>query len=392
MSATTFETIGTSWTLPIGSGADIAVTHNIPGGCKMLLSGALSWDGALLSRTLAAYAFEIWQATAARELADTVDNSQTFSNVQTVTVSGGDLRQLFLEFDAPPKAGYRIGDTDTSYDIGYCQFQYGTHYGPMQHINWKKSKLVPEFPRCTGALLNFREPMSGTVIKYYYAGGLPRLRTIDGALMSPSSKNLLGCYDTVGGADDNTITQVDSMSVACIDSGDVSTFTQPSLPWAFNVLNLQGSFQENVVPVAYACEAWQSTAVRDFGDSTATKTVLGGDHVYVPDKSWAKAFSLDLSGPAHPADKYWRYPPLQNYGCWAPVYGNFFGPTRPINALASFMMPEGDSCNGVWIFLKKGYTGSLVMQQTQYRVIGTETPNGPVRLREGTTDGLTYGL
>ena len=376
--------------LPISGGSDQLISLPIPHCGSPFFLGAVDYNELTKDTAALGYLSEIWQTTAAREQATTINAARLFIDKTQVTISGTDIRQILLDFNTLPKGGFSEGNTTPACDYGYAQFHYGQGDPELVHISFQQTKLMPPLPLCTGVDLFLREKLSGSYVTYDNSSGAPQIVCDGTKPVSPSTNVMtgLGNFGTSLGTENN-------------QSAPGGTFTYPKcgFGWSFASSNQTAIIDNNTTigsgifltaVTGYLVESWQDIVQPTFGQAEGPTPIMSLDTVYPTVLGNIKSAKLVVT-PATPArsELNWRFG-LPIYGAWAAKYGNYFGKVRYLNSLTNFLVPEGRGCTGLWLFLKQGCTGSLSTQETAGQTQGTSTPDGSVNMTAGDYTGLFW--
>jgi hypothetical protein len=377
---------------PKGSAENILSSYNIPHLSAFVTSGAIDWNDPNFAGTVLGYVAEIWLATAAKEQGTDIDDPVSFTASQSIAVTKHDLKQLLIDFSAPPKGGFSEGQTRPTGDYGYCQFLYAQGAVPPIHISFAKTKLCPPLPNCTGANLWFREKLSGSYVTIYNSVAAPQVVCDASHPVSPSTNAMSGTGFGVELSHANGQEDIGgTITIPTAIAGGFSTWVGAQSA-ILDLTTMFGSGPFRTAPLAFLCEAWQDIVQPTLGPPGGPYPIAAGESLNEATLAWMKSGSLVVTPPGGSRSELkWRFG-MPIYGSWAPMYGDYCGPMHALNLISNFLIPDYRDCTGFWIFLKAGCSASLSSNEAANWSQGTSNANGSVNLVQGITDGLIWDV
>jgi hypothetical protein len=338
------------------------------------------------------YLANLWQLTVgANNASDSQVGTPPAGNF-VVNVSGYELLNVVLHWSAIVQDGYHIKGVPNSGNYGVYAWSRGGFLGPMHRLSWQQQIVFPDIPSPDSLYVFTRSPLTCTwIASLRTAGGDPIYINSQPSNLATGTLNNLGSQPTTEGTTEFDSAQANFLNVAAVIGGFISTILFQAPVQYVNSSMGYNTGTIYAMVCAYISELWQYLVVPHIGTAAGGSPISQYFTQYLSTLGFLKQATLAITPPSPARTTYnYGYPGVQHYGWWAPIYGANIGDLQYLNFAKCNLRIPGQGCNGAYIFLEQGCTGSLVTQEDSSQVYGSDTPYGHVNLVTGVTSGLDY--
>jgi hypothetical protein len=336
-----------------------------------------------------AYLNEAWQVTAGKMLAlDVNPPLQVSGHSQVNFITDQIIQGRFRIANAGNPKRITPGIVDI-YQLGYCQFAWGSGSGKLIPINFLDQAVFPEAPGPTGLHYFLRPGVTGTLVTRTKPLQLCPIFTSGGRELGMLEDVVTGANGSFSGGDPVPIASSWATRYPTIGA-HTTVNTSHSSNWGgtqgFNT-NLTES-QKYKVMLAWAAEIWESLIVKEQGFQTSPYGTITGSNQKIYSTSLMRSAIVQVNNTVDLADWQYGVDSVKYYGIVAPIYPFGYGEIVYLNTNRSFIIPQQIPCVGLAWWLKPGVTATLTTTTTVGITTGITTPTGRVCLADGAVAGL----